>query len=205
MFRTATCDPPLPRARWRSASTTSAHTSPPSTTGTPSASGRRPPDAKDLEKRIRALPGFGDMKVLALSAVLAKRFGVEVAKPLAPSFPTLGDVDSVEALHEYQAAKRAHEAPVEQKLPRRESPPRAAAARRRAPSPAPPESARYAANAIPLKLIAAISGGYEGSGSARPVRGRLDGARRTGRHTGVLSESLAPAGSRAIGRSRRRG
>ena len=65
-------------------------------------------DAEDLEKRIRALPGFGDMKVLALSAVLAKRFGVEVAKPLAPSFPTLGDVDSVEALHEYQAAKRAY-------------------------------------------------------------------------------------------------
>ena len=67
-------------------------------------------DAKDLEKRIRALPGFGDMKVLALSAVLAKRFDVEVAKPLAPSFPTLGDVDSVEALHEYQAAKRAYKA-----------------------------------------------------------------------------------------------
>jgi uncharacterized HhH-GPD family protein len=64
-------------------------------------------DAKDLEKRIRALPGFGDMKVLALSAVLSKRFGVEVAAPLAPSFPTLGDVDSVEALHSYQAAKRA--------------------------------------------------------------------------------------------------
>ncbi|HET7514926.1 MAG TPA: HhH-GPD-type base excision DNA repair protein [Gaiella sp.] len=67
-------------------------------------------DAKDLEKRIRALPGFGDMKVLALSAVLSKRFGVEVAAPLAPSFPTLGDVDSVEALHEYQATKRAHKA-----------------------------------------------------------------------------------------------
>ncbi len=69
---------------------------------------RQAKDAKDLEKRIRALPGFGDMKVLALSAVLAKRFDVEVAKPLAPGFPTLGDVDSVEALHEYQAAKRAH-------------------------------------------------------------------------------------------------
>jgi uncharacterized HhH-GPD family protein len=67
-------------------------------------------DAKDLEKRIRALPGFGDMKVLALSAVLAKRLGVEVARPLAPDYPTLGDVDSVEALHEYQAAKRAHKA-----------------------------------------------------------------------------------------------
>jgi len=62
------------------------------------------------KSRIRALPGFGDMKVLALSAVLSKRFGVEVATPLAPSFPTLGDVDSVEALHEYQAAKRAHKA-----------------------------------------------------------------------------------------------
>ena len=65
-------------------------------------------DARDLERRIRALPGFGDMKVLALSAVLSKRFGVAVAEPLAPSFPTLGDVDSVEALHEYQAAKRAY-------------------------------------------------------------------------------------------------
>jgi uncharacterized HhH-GPD family protein len=65
-------------------------------------------DAKDLEKRIRALPGFGDMKVLALSAVLSKRFGVAVAKPLAPSFPTLGDVDSTEALEAYQAAKRAY-------------------------------------------------------------------------------------------------
>jgi uncharacterized HhH-GPD family protein len=67
-------------------------------------------DARDLERRIRGLPGFGDMKVMALSAVLAKRFGVEVAEPLAPSFPTLGDVDSVEALEAYQAAKRAHKA-----------------------------------------------------------------------------------------------
>ena len=46
--------------------------------------------------------------VLALSAVLLKRLGVEVARPLAPDFPTLGDVDSVEALDAYQAAKRAH-------------------------------------------------------------------------------------------------
>jgi uncharacterized HhH-GPD family protein len=65
-------------------------------------------DASDLERRIRALPGFGDMKVKALSAVLAKRFGVAVAEPLAPTYPTLGDVDSVEALEAYQAAKRAY-------------------------------------------------------------------------------------------------
>jgi uncharacterized HhH-GPD family protein len=67
-------------------------------------------DAKDLERRIRALPGFGNMKVKAFGAVLAKRFGVEAAMPLAPSYPTLGDVDSVEALEAYQAAKRAHKA-----------------------------------------------------------------------------------------------
>jgi uncharacterized HhH-GPD family protein len=66
--------------------------------------------ADELEARIRALPGFGDMKVIALGATLAKRFGVKAAQPLAPDFPTLGDVDSVEALEAYQAAKRAKKA-----------------------------------------------------------------------------------------------
>ena len=74
-------------------------------------------DAEELERRIRALPGFGDMKVKALSAVLAKRFGVAVAEPLAPSYPTLGDVDSVEALEAYQAAKRAHKAELRARAP----------------------------------------------------------------------------------------
>jgi hypothetical protein len=50
------------------------------------------------------------MKVKALGAVLAKRFGVEAAEGLVPGHPTLGDVDSTQALHEYQAAKRAHKA-----------------------------------------------------------------------------------------------
>ena len=71
---------------------------------------REASDSADLRKRISALPGFGEMKVKALSAVLAKRFGVEVAQELAPSHPTLGDVDSPEALEEYQAKKRAHKA-----------------------------------------------------------------------------------------------
>ena len=66
--------------------------------------------ADDLRARISALPGFGEMKVKALGAVLAKRFGVEAARELAPSHPTLGDVDSPEALERYQAAKRAHKA-----------------------------------------------------------------------------------------------
>ena len=50
------------------------------------------------------------MKVRSLSAVLAKRLGVEAAKEIAPNHPTLGDVDSPEALEEYQAKKRAYKA-----------------------------------------------------------------------------------------------
>jgi uncharacterized HhH-GPD family protein len=64
----------------------------------------------ELKRRIEALPGFGEMKVKALSAVLAKRFDVALAEPLVPAHPTLGDVDSPEALAEYQAGKRAHKA-----------------------------------------------------------------------------------------------
>jgi uncharacterized HhH-GPD family protein len=64
----------------------------------------------ELDARLRALPGFGDMKVASLAAVLARRFGVEVAEPLIPAHPTLGDVDSPEALASYQAGKRAQKA-----------------------------------------------------------------------------------------------
>ena len=67
-------------------------------------------DGEELRQRIEALPGFGEMKVKALGSVLAKRFGVRVAEPLVPDHPTLGDVDSAEALAGYQAAKRAHKA-----------------------------------------------------------------------------------------------
>jgi uncharacterized HhH-GPD family protein len=69
-------------------------------------------DAADLERRVRGLPGFGDMKVRGTITVLAKRFGVRPAgiEELLPSHPTLGDVDSAEALERYQAAKRAHKA-----------------------------------------------------------------------------------------------
>jgi uncharacterized HhH-GPD family protein len=67
-------------------------------------------DSTELRRRIEALPGFGRMKVIALGSVLAKRFGVQAAEGLVPSHPTLGDVDSREALEHYQAAKRAHKA-----------------------------------------------------------------------------------------------
>ncbi len=67
-------------------------------------------DDADLRRRIESLPGFGEMKVKALGSVLAKQYGVEAAQGLVPNHPTLGDVDSSEALERYQAAKRAYKA-----------------------------------------------------------------------------------------------
>jgi uncharacterized HhH-GPD family protein len=62
-------------------------------------------DTDALRANLAALPGFGEMKIKALGAVLAKRFGVSAAEGLVPSHPTLGDVDSAQALADYQAAK----------------------------------------------------------------------------------------------------
>jgi uncharacterized HhH-GPD family protein len=67
-------------------------------------------DGADLRARIAELPGFGEMKIKALGSVLAKRFGVKAAQDLVPHHPTLGDVDSPEALERYQAAKREYKA-----------------------------------------------------------------------------------------------
>jgi uncharacterized HhH-GPD family protein len=67
-------------------------------------------DSESLRANIAALPGFGEMKTKSLGAVLAKRFGVDAARGLVPGHPTLGDVDSPQALADYQAAKRAHKA-----------------------------------------------------------------------------------------------
>ncbi len=65
------------------------------------------PDPETLEANLRALPGFGEMKVGSLAAVLAKRFGVSAAKQLVPAHPTLGDVDSADALAAYKAGKKS--------------------------------------------------------------------------------------------------
>ena len=67
-------------------------------------------DASELKANLAALPGFGEMKIKALGSVLAKRFDVEAARELVPWHPTLGDVDSTQALADYQAAKRIHKA-----------------------------------------------------------------------------------------------
>jgi uncharacterized HhH-GPD family protein len=67
-------------------------------------------DSNELRANLLALPGFGEMKVKSLGAVLFKHFGVEAARELMPGHPTLGDVDSPQALEDYQEAKRLHKA-----------------------------------------------------------------------------------------------
>jgi uncharacterized HhH-GPD family protein len=67
---------------------------------------------EELERRLLDLPGIGPMKAKTLIAILGKRFGVRPPgwEEVAPTHPTLGDVDSPEALEAYQAKKRAYKA-----------------------------------------------------------------------------------------------
>lgn len=67
---------------------------------------------RDLEARLLALPGIGAMKAKAIIVIVGKRYGIKPPgwDDVAPTFPTLGDVDSAEALAAYQAGKRAKKA-----------------------------------------------------------------------------------------------
>jgi len=69
-------------------------------------------DAAELLRRLRALPGFGEMKARIVLGVLAKHLGVKPRgwAELAPDFPTLADVRTVAERERYQAGKRAYKA-----------------------------------------------------------------------------------------------
>jgi uncharacterized HhH-GPD family protein len=69
-------------------------------------------DGRDLERRLLDLPGIGPMKARSLIAIVGKLFGLKPPgwDEVAPRHPTLGDVDSPEALERYEAAKRAYKA-----------------------------------------------------------------------------------------------
>jgi uncharacterized HhH-GPD family protein len=69
-------------------------------------------DGRDLQARLLALPSIGEMKARSLLAILGKRFGVRLPglDAVMPIDPTLGDVDSADALASYQASKRAWKA-----------------------------------------------------------------------------------------------
>ncbi len=74
-------------------------------------------DGKDLERRLLGLPGFGAMKTKALIAIIGIRLGVQPPgwDAVRPTHPTLGDVDSPEALARYQEGKRAYKAALKAK------------------------------------------------------------------------------------------
>jgi uncharacterized HhH-GPD family protein len=67
---------------------------------------------KELERRLLGLPGIGPMKARTIIGILGKQFGVQPDgwEAVAPQHRSLGDVDSPEALAEYQAGKRAYKA-----------------------------------------------------------------------------------------------
>ncbi len=69
-------------------------------------------DAAELLRRLRALPGFGEMKARIVLGVLAKHLGVTPKgwAGLAPDYPTLADVHTVAEREQYQAGKRAWKA-----------------------------------------------------------------------------------------------
>jgi uncharacterized HhH-GPD family protein len=73
---------------------------------------REAKSGQELEQRLLALPGIGEMKAKTLIAIIGKRLGVKPPgwEDVAPKHPTLGDVDSIEARDEYQAGKRARKA-----------------------------------------------------------------------------------------------
>jgi uncharacterized HhH-GPD family protein len=69
-------------------------------------------DGPDLRRRLLALPSFGPMKADGVLAILVRRLGVDLPRmeDVMPDHPTLGDVDSPEALERYQTTKRAAKA-----------------------------------------------------------------------------------------------
>lgn len=73
---------------------------------------REASDARDLEKRFASLPGFGAAKAKMMVGVVAKQLGVRPAgwEQIAPTWPTLADVHTVNEREAYQTQKRAHKA-----------------------------------------------------------------------------------------------
>ena len=65
-------------------------------------------DGRELAARLRALPGFGPMKVAVVIALLGRQFGVRPRgwEQEVPGHPTLGEVTTPEELLAYQAGKR---------------------------------------------------------------------------------------------------
>ena len=75
---------------------------------------REAADGRELQRRFAALPGFGPAKARIMVGVVAKHFGARPAgwEKVAPEWPTLADVHTVEEREAYQTQKRAHKAAI---------------------------------------------------------------------------------------------
>jgi uncharacterized HhH-GPD family protein len=90
-------------------------------------------DAKDLQKRFAALPGFGAAKARIMVGVVGKHLGVRPGgwETVAPDWPTLADVRTVAEREQYQAQKRAFKAAMRAEAAAKGDTKKAAPARKR--------------------------------------------------------------------------
>ena len=75
------------------------------------------PDATELRRRLREVPGYGEEKTKIFIAILGKRFGIrpvgweEVAAPFSDDVPrSVADISSEDALQEVRRWKKAQKA-----------------------------------------------------------------------------------------------
>jgi uncharacterized HhH-GPD family protein len=96
-------------------------------------------DARELQRRFAALPGFGAAKARIMVGVVAKHLGVrpEGWEEVAPDWPTLADVSTVAEREAYQTQKRAFKAAMraEAAAKAQSKPPAKAQAKRKAATP----------------------------------------------------------------------
>ncbi len=73
---------------------------------------KQPAGAEELNRRIAALPGFGEQKTRITIAVLAKRLGIRPPgwEHFAAGWHTIADVDSAESMEAARVVKRAMKA-----------------------------------------------------------------------------------------------
>lgn len=74
-------------------------------------------DARDLTRRLQALPGFGDQKTRIFIALLAKQCGVRpdgweqaAGEYAEPGYRSIADVVDADSLHQVRASKQAAKA-----------------------------------------------------------------------------------------------
>jgi uncharacterized HhH-GPD family protein len=77
--------------------------------GDPAALWTAAADGRDLERRLRALPGFGEAKARIFVGVVGRRLGAGPPgwEDRAADWPSIADVDSFDKVGELREAKRA--------------------------------------------------------------------------------------------------